>query len=157
MKQDKFLTGILIGIGVLVLLALALFFTRQDQREYLAEDTPEGVAHNYVLSVLNKDYEKAYGYLADLKYKPTYEEFRQSFLNGMVNPEGTGLDVGEAMITGDEAVVDLTIYYSYSDPFSSRTGSPDRALLVDQDGTWKVSSMPYNFWDYNWYQEPYNP
>ena len=157
MKQDKFLTGILIGIGVLVLLALALFFTRQDQREYLAEDTPEGVAHNYVLSVLNKDYEKAYGYLADLKYKPTYEEFRQSFLNGMVNPEGTGLDVGEATITGDEAVVDLTLYYSYNDPFSSRYGSPDRALLVDQDGTWKVSSMPYNFWDYNWYQEPFNP
>ncbi|MEN9563376.1 MAG: hypothetical protein RIR73_1620, partial [Chloroflexota bacterium] len=98
-----------------------------------------------------------YEYLADLKYKPTYEEFRQSFLNGMVNPEGTGLDVGEATISGDEAVVELTLYYSYSDPFSSRYGSPDRALLVDQDGEWKVSSMPYNFWDYNWYQEPFNP
>ena len=157
MKQDKFLTGILIGVGVLVLLALVLFFTRQDKRDYLAEDAPEGVAHNYVLAVLNKDYEKAYEYLADLKYKPTYEEFRQSFLNGMVNPEGTGLDIGEATITGDEAVVELTLYYSYSDPFSSRYGSPDRALLVDQDGEWKVSSMPYNFWDYNWYQEPFNP
>ena len=157
MKQDKFLTGILIGVGVLVLLALVLFFTRQDKRDYLAENAPEGVAHNYVLAVLNKDYEKAYEYLADLKYKPTYEEFRQSFLNGMVNPEGTGLDIGEATITGDEAVVELTLYYSYSDPFSSRYGSPDRALLVDQDGDWKVSSMPYNFWDYNWYQEPFNP
>jgi hypothetical protein len=157
MKQDKFLTGILIGVGALVLLALVLFFTRQDKRDYLAEDAPEGVAHNYVLAVLNKDYEKAYGYLADLKYKPTYDEFRQSFLNGMVNPEGTGLDIGEASITGEEAVVELTLYYSYSDPFSSRYGSPDRALLVDQDGTWKVSSMPYNFWDYNWYQEPFTP
>ena len=157
MKQDKFLTGILIGVGVLVLLALVLFFTRQDKRDYLAENAPEGVAHNYVLAVLNKDYEKAYEYLADLKYKPTYEEFRQSFLNGMVNPEGTGLDIGDATITGDEAMVELTLYYSYSDPFSTRYGSPDRALLVDQDGTWKVSSMPYNFWDYNWYQEPFNP
>jgi hypothetical protein len=157
MKQDKFLTGILIGIGALVLLALALFFTRQDKRDYLAEDSPEGVAHNYALAVLNKDYEKAYGYLADLKYKPTYEEFRQSFLNGMVNPEGTGLDVGRAEIHGDEAVVNLTIYYSYSDPFTTRTGSPDRALLVEQGGKWKVSSMPYSFWDYNWYQEPYKP
>ena len=158
MKQDKFLMGILIGVGVLVVLALGLFFARQQDRNgYLAEDTPEGVAHNYVLAVLNKDYEKAYGYLADLKYKPTYEEFRQSFLNGMVNPAGTGLDVGEATITGDEAVVDLMVYYSYSDPFSSRTGSPDRALLVEQDGGWKVSSMPYSFWDWNWYQEPYKP
>ena len=157
MKQDKFLTGILAGIGVLTLLALVLFFTRQDRRAYLPEDTPEGVAHNYVLAVLNKDYEKAYGYLADLKYKPTYDEFRQSFLNGMVNPDNTGVDVGKAEIMGDEAVVDITIYYGYSDPFSSRFGSPDRSLLVEQNGEWKISSMPYNFWDWNWYQEPYSP
>lgn len=157
MKQDKFLTGILVGIGALVILALALFFTRQDRRDYLPEESPEGVAHNYALAVLNKDYEKAYGYLADLKHKPTYEEFRQSFLNGMVNPASTGLDVGRAEIHGDEAVVSLTIYYSYSDPFTTRTGTPDRALLVEQDEEWKVSSMPYSFWDYNWYQEPYNP
>jgi len=43
MKQDKFLTGILIGIGALILLALALFFLRKDGRNnYVAEDTPEG-------------------------------------------------------------------------------------------------------------------
>lgn len=157
MKQDKFLTGILIGIGVLIVLALALFFTRQDKRDYLPDDTPEGVAHNYALAVINKDYEKAYGYLAELKNKPTYEEFRQSFLNGMVNPEGMGLDVGKAEVHGDEAIVDLTLYYSYSDPFSTRTGTIERALLVEQDDVWKVSSMPYSFWDYNWYQEPYKP
>jgi hypothetical protein len=157
MKQDKFLTGILIGVGALVVLALVLFFTRQDKRAYLPDDTPEGVAHNYVLAVLNKDYEKAYGYLADLEHKPDYDEFRQSFLNGMVNPDSTGLDIGEATINRDEAVVSLTIYYSYGDPFSSRTGTSDRALLVEQDGAWKVSSMPYNFWDWNWYQEPFQP
>ena len=27
-------------------------------------------------------------------------------------------------------------------------------VLVMQDGTWKLSSMPtFYFWDYNWYQE----
>ncbi len=157
MKQDKFLTGILIGIGVLVLLALGLFFTRQDEREYVADTDPEGVIHNYVLAILDRDYEKAYTYLADLKYKPTYEEFRQSFINGMVYPNDVGLDIGKAEVHGDEAVVDLTLYYSYNDPFSTRTGSPDRALLVEQDGAWKLSSMPYNFWDYNWYLEPVKP
>ena len=30
MKQDRFLLGILIGIGALVILALALFFIRKD-------------------------------------------------------------------------------------------------------------------------------
>ncbi len=158
MKQDKFLTGILIGIGLLIVLALGLFFTRKDgQREYVADTTPEGVVHNYVLSVLNKDYQKAYGYLADLEHKPTYEEFRQSFFNGMVNPGDVGVDVGSVEINKDEAVVNLSLYYSNTDPFSSRYANEDRALLVKQNGDWKLNSMPYNFWDYSWYQEQFKP
>ena len=157
MKQDKFLTGNLIGIGVLIALALILFFTRQDKRDYVAETTPDGVVHNYVLAVLNKDYQKAYGYLADLKNKPTYEEFRQSFFNGMVNPNDVGVDIGSVDINKDEAVVALSVYYSNSDPFSSRYASEDRALLVEQNGEWKLNSLPYNFWNYGWYQEPFKP
>jgi hypothetical protein len=157
MKQDKFLIGILIGIGVLILLALGLFFTRQDKRVYVSDANPEDVVHNYVLAVLNKDYQKAYGYLADLDHKPTYDEFRRSFFNGMVNPGDVGVEVGAVDIHGDEAVVTLAVYYSYNDPFSSRYSSSDRALLVEQNGAWKLSSMPYHFWDYSWYQEPYKP
>ncbi len=158
MKQDKFLTGILVGIGLLILLALGLFFTRQDKAEYISDTTPEGVVHNYVLAVLNKDYEKAYGYLADLEYKPTYEEFRQSFFNGMVNPDNTGVDVGTAEITGDEASLPVTIFYSSSDPFSGGYQNIDRILLVQQDGSWKISYMQFNnYWNYNWYQKPYQP
>jgi len=157
MKPDKFLTGILIGIGLLILLALTLFFTRQEKRDYVADNTPDGVVHNYVLAVLNKDYQKAYSYLADLEHKPTYEEFRQSFFNGMVNPSDTGVDIGAVEIHDDEAVVTLSIYYSNTDPFSSRYASEDRALLVEQNGEWKLNSMPYSFWDYNWYQEQFKP
>ena len=72
MRQDRFLTGILIGIAVLVVIALAVFFLRQGSQSYISEDAPEGVVHNYVLAVLNDDYEKAYGYLANLDNKPTY-------------------------------------------------------------------------------------
>ncbi len=151
MKQDKFLIGILAGIGVLVVLALILFFTRQGQSDYIADNTPEGVTHNYVLAVINKDYQKAYDYLADLDNKPTYEEFRQSFLNGNANPDNVGADVGAAEIDNDVATVELTIYYSYSDPFSANTGSSDRASLVLEGGAWKLTYMPYSFWDYNWY------
>ena len=157
MKQDKFLTGILIGIGVLILLALGLFFLRQDKRDYVADTNPDGVVHNYVLAILNKDYQKAYGYLADLEHKPTYEEFRQSFFNGMVNPSDVGVDVGSVEINKDEAVVSLSVYYSNSDPFSSRYASEDRALLTQQNGAWKLNSMPSNFWNYNWYQQPPKP
>jgi len=154
MKQDRFLTGILIGIGVLVVIALAVFFTRQDTQTYVAEDTPEGVVHNYVLAVLNRDYEKAYGYLADLEFKPTYEEFRRPFLNGYVRPDDTAVDVGESEISGDEASVEVVQIFNSGDPFSSGYRDVQRAILVRQNGAWKLSSMPaYNFWDFSWYQE----
>ncbi|HEY2981118.1 MAG TPA: hypothetical protein VGJ22_08055, partial [Anaerolineales bacterium] len=104
------------------------------------------------LAVTNRDYDKAYAYLADLKNKPTYEEFRQSFLNGMVNSDNVAVDVGEQQIDGDVASVELNLIYASSDPFSSSYRNLDHAALVRQDGDWKITSMPYNFWDYNWYQ-----
>lgn len=157
MKQDRFLTGILIGIGALIVVALVLFFMRQDTREYKADGAPASVVYNYVLAVTSKDYEKAYTYLADLEHKPTYDEFRQSFLNGMIYPDHVGVDVGEAEINGDVASVELNLIYSPSDPFSSSYRNLERASLVQQDGAWKITSMPYSFWDYNWYQEPFKP
>ena len=158
MKQDRFLTGILIGIGVLVVVALTVFFTRKDSQTYIAEDTPEGVVHNYVVAVLNKDYERAYNYLAERKYKPTFTQFRQSFLNGNVYSENSAIDVGASEIAGDEAWVEVATIYNPSDPFSTGYRNTQRATLVKQDGAWKISLLPvYSFWDYSWYSEPPKP
>jgi hypothetical protein len=155
MKQDRFLTGILLGIGLLVVVALIVFFVRNDTQTYVADDTPEGVVHNYVVAVLDKDYEKAYGYLADLKNKPTYEEFRRSFLNGEVNPSSSAVDIGESEIVGDTATVEIALVYNPSDPFSTGYRNVQNADLLRQNGAWKLTLMPqYNFWGYNWYLEP---
>lgn len=154
MKQDRFLTGILIGIAVLVVIALTVFFIRKDSQSYVSEDTPEGVVHNYVLAVLNGDYEKAYGYLADLEDKPTYEEFRDAFIKGMVNPNNSAVDIGESEVNKDTASVEVAMIYNPSDPFSTGYRDTQRAILVKQGGVWKLSSMPgYYFWEYSWYQE----
>lgn len=154
MKQDRFLTGILIGIGVLVVIALAVFFTRKDTQTYVSDDAPEGVVHNYVLAVLNKDYEKAYGYLADLDNKPTYDEFRRAFLNGEVNPDNQAVDIGDSETFDDTATVSLDLIYNSTDPFSTGWRNAQTAQLLKQNGTWKLTLMPqYNFWGYNWYME----
>jgi len=157
MKQDRFLTGILIGIGTLILIALVLFFTRQEKKEYLTENSPYAATYNYVLAVTNKDYKIAYTYLADKDNKPTYDQFRQAFFNGSVSANNVGVDVGEADVNEDEAFVDLTLIYSSSDPFSGGYNNADRAQLVLQNGDWKLVYMPYNFWAYDWYQEPFKP
>jgi len=152
MKQDRFLIGILVGIGVLIVIALTLFFVRKDTQTYVSEDTPEGVVRNYVLAVLNKDYQKAYSYLADKEHKPTYDQFRQAFFSGMVSPTNVGVNVGKAQVDGDAAVVELGLVYSPNDPFSTGYQNQDRALLTKQNGAWKLTSLPYNFWLYEWYQ-----
>ena len=154
MKQDRFLTGILIGIAVLVVIALAVFFLRQGSQSYISEEAPEGVVHNYVLAVLNDEYEKAYGYLADLDNKPTYEQFRDAFLTGVVNPDNAAVDIGDSETTDDTASVEVALIYNPSDPFSTGYRDVQRAVLVRQNGSWKLSSMPgYYFWDYNWYTQ----
>lgn len=155
MKQDRFLIGILIGIAVLIVAALVVFFSRQDGLTYISENAPEGVAHNYVLAVLNKDYQKAYGYLADLDHKPTFDEFRQAFAVGRVTPGVGGIKVGSADVVGDSASVQMSMEYTPGDPFSAGSENVGSAELVRQNGSWKISSIPvYTLWDYSWYQAP---
>ena len=156
MKQDRFLIGILAGIAVLIIVALAIFFVRRNNRQtYVSEVTPEGVVHNYVLALLNEDYQKAYSYLADLNSKPTFDQFRKSFALGGLNPSGVSIQIGTAEIIGDEARVEVTMLYRSSDLFSSGYTNAGSAQLVKQNGVWKISSMPtYNLWDYSWYQKP---
>jgi hypothetical protein len=155
MKQDRFLTGILIGIAVLIVAAVAVFFARQERVSYASEDAPEGVVHNYVLAVLNKDYQKAYGYLADLNHKPTYDEFRQAFAVGRLTPGSNGIKIGSADVTGDTTSVEVSMISMPGDPFSAQSSNVGAAQLVRQDGIWKISSMPaYNLWDFSWYQTP---
>jgi hypothetical protein len=157
MKQDRFLIGILVGIGVLVVAALVVFFTRHQEISYLPDDQPQGVVHNYVLAVMNKDYERAYGYLADLKNKPTFDEFRDAFAVGRLTPGQTGIKLGGADISGETASVEVIMVYTPGDPFSSGTDNVGSAQLLRQTDAWKISSMPaYNLWDFGWYQAKTN-
>jgi hypothetical protein len=153
MKQDRFLVGILIFIGLLVIAALVLFFVRQDVQVYGADDTPEGVIRNYALALQKQDFQRAYGYLADEDNKPTYEAFRRAYLTNILDVSSNALQVGNVQyISGNEATVSLTVLYAGGGPFSQGWSSTDTAALVQQDGAWKLIRMPNPFWAYDWYQ-----
>ena len=153
MKHDRFLLGILVFIALLVAAALTLFFTRQDMQTYGAEDTPEGVIRNYVLALQNRDFERAYGYLADKDNKPTLDAFLQAFLNRQLDISGAAIQIGSVeMIGSDQAMVEVTIVYAATDPFSTGWSSNETALLIEQNGAWRISSMPYPYWGWDWYQ-----
>ena len=153
MKQDRFLMGILIFIGLLVSAALVLFFIRQDTQVYGAEDTPEGVIRNYTLALQKQDFQRAYDYLADKDNRPTYEAFRRAFLTNQLNVSSNALQVGSVQyLNGGEATVSVTVLYAAGGPFTENSSSIDTASLVQQKGAWKLNYMPYPFWSFDWYQ-----
>ena len=157
MKQDRFLIGILIGIAVLIIAALVVFFIRKDNLNYSDAVSPEAVVQNYVVALHKREFDKAYGYLADLPGKPSADDFRQAILNHEIDPTSVGLEIGKTEISADSATVSLGIIYSPNDPFSSGNRNSDFAQLIQQQGIWKLKQLPANnFWSYNWYQ-PLNP
>jgi hypothetical protein len=152
MKQDKFLLGILIFIGLLVAVALALFFTRKGKLSYQPDDTPGNVVYNFALALQQNDLKRAYGYLADRDGKPILDAFIQSTQNGYLNVSGNALEVGKVTLQGqDNASVEVTIQYMGSGPFDSGYSNQGQALLVRQNGAWKITSMPYPYWAGDWY------
>ena len=157
MKQDKFLTGIILGVGVLVVVALGVFFLRREEESYMAEDTPDGVVHNYVLAIQQDDYDKAYSYLAEGEGKPDKLAFASSFSESYRGYPETGVQiVGYELIkmeNGQEgAVVDLVIVQSPGGLFGELYDYKDTAVLVKQGGAWKLVQMPYAYWRWGWYE-----
>ena len=153
MKQDRFLTVILAGILIVAVLSLVVFFSRQKQPSYQMDDTPPGVLHNYVTALYQRDYEKAYSYLAEMKNKPEYTQFRQAFLSKQVDPSNSDLQIESTEVNGDEALVSITVISTWGGgPFQNTNRSPDTAILIKQNGQWKISNLPYPYWGWDWYQ-----
>jgi hypothetical protein len=152
LKQDRFLTGILIGIAVLVAIALALYFVRREEAVYQSEDTPAGVVHNFVLALHNGEYEKAHSYLAETSHKPRLAAFRQPFISRQLDIRANSLQIGETDLNGEEAIVAVTIVHASNNPFENVYHTPESVTLVQQDGQWRISALPYPYWYWEWEQ-----
>ncbi len=157
MKKDRFLLGILVGIGALAVLAIVLFFLRQSHASYVADDNPAGVLQNYVLALYKLDYPRAYSYLAEGKGKPDLDHFRQVFTTQRFDLSNYSLQVGDVTINGDDATVSVTLMNAGDGPFNDVQRNLQTAVLRRQSGAWKIDNMPYPYWDFSWYQAPLAP
>lgn len=152
MIRDRFLLTILIVITALAALAVGLFFLRQGQQDYVSEDTPQGVIHNYVLALERKDFQRAYGYLRDGQGKPDFERFRQDFLARQLDISGAAIRIGETQPSGEDVIIALVVIRSGGGPFGDVYRESNSAVLTqDEAGDWKIVSMPYPYWGWDWY------
>ena len=145
-KQDRFLIAIVGIIGLLAAAALILFFVRRSAQAYKPEDTPEGVVHNYVLALNLEDYEKAYGYLAASEIKPDLAEYQREMIEKKSQLQRTSIRILSVQIDGDQAEVILSTTREEADPFEQPRSYDQKALLIFQDETWKITQMPYYLW-----------
>jgi hypothetical protein len=157
-KQDRFLVAILAGIGLLIVVAVVVVMSQSSGGEqYLSDNTPRGVVHNYFLALQRKDYEKAYGYLSDeLKNKPDLDRFIIDISNAGIDREAS-LKIGDISQTDGYAEAELAITnYRTGDIFNSGRYTTDDSAVLRQDtsGEWRLIQFPYPYWVWQWNEEP---
>ncbi len=114
MKSTDKLLGVIVGGAVLLVGAAMAMMLLRPKATYQNEDTPEGVAHNYLLALKKEDYHRAYGYLseslsgypADLdQFEETINRNSWSFrrdVDSTVTIESTEVSGKEAVVTMQE-------------------------------------------------------
>jgi len=157
-KTDKFLIGIVVGIVILIVAAFIITFTRP-QATYQAEDTPQGVAHNYLLALEKHEYERAYQYLSPtLKgYPDSPSKFASDIENNAYRfrfEKATRLQVLTTEKFTDKTVVKVQKSYFRSGGLfdSEQSITTFEVDLMLEEGNWRiVDANQYFAWC--WKQE----
>ena len=155
-NTDKVLVGIVAGIVVLVIAALVAVLAGP-KPEYKADDSPESVAHNYLLALQNMDYKRAYSYLSQylIGYPYTQDKFNkniQDYARYFRTGESVTLSVEKAVVMGKTAIVTINeSRFQGGNLFSSsqRQSVFEMKVLLEGD-KWKVSYASNYFvpcWD----------
>jgi hypothetical protein len=145
-STDKLLLGIVAGVIILVVVSLVIALRQPDQPAYDPDDTPAGVAHNYLLALQLEDFPRAYGYLSPLLlgYPANAEAFEQQVLDNRywfgLNDNEVSLAIEDVNTTNDrtKVVVRRTVF-SRGSLFDSGQYSDTFDMTLRQvDGNWKI-------------------
>lgn len=151
--KDRFLFSIVIGILLLVVVAFVVVL-RRPAPVYQPEDSPEGIAHNYLLAIRQGDYDRAYGYLS-----PTLEGYPTSAAQFAADieqqrwlfhlDEDVTLAVESTRINEQSAtaVIHETTFYNNS-PFGSNQYTNTFTIsLVRNDEKWQIEKADSYWWE----------
>jgi hypothetical protein len=150
------LAGIVAGVGLLIL-AVVILTLAQPPAEYKSEETPVGIAYNYLLALQNEDYGRAYGYLSPtLKCYPlSVSEFKRELQTqsySMRNIATKAWAVEEQMSTGFRVTVVVAEVSSGGGGFldSGQAFDEYEVVLSRSDDTWTVVDADRYFVAWRW-------
>lgn len=136
-KPDRVLLAIVSVIALLVIVALAVVFTRGEP-EVLDGSTPQGVVQRYSTAVIDGDTATANSYLTEAA-RSSCSGYRES------GPLPTRVVLISTTERNNTALVKVSVVGSGSGgPFGpSEYEMEDRFSLVKTDGKWLVDQAPY--------------
>lgn len=141
-RTDKFLIGIVAGLVVLVGVGLAVMLLRP-RPGYQPDDTPAGVANNYLLAIERQEYERAYGYLSrELPgYPANASDFARIIRNSYYD-DNASVTITDVDQTGDEAAVTVeeTTFYDGGLFGSGSYSNLYVIYLIREGGQWRIES-----------------
>lgn len=158
MRQDKFLVGIVIGIVGLVIGALLIALLRP--AGYQPEDTPAGVAHNYLLALQRDELERVHGYLSPTLagYPENVATLREQiasrrYLFDRGDSTSLTVEADSVRVEGNRATVRArqTIYYQVGFLYRNESHNDFTLTLEQQDEGWRLVSAE-RYWLECWEQ-----
>ena len=136
----------LVLVGLLVVAGIIVAFREPAQFE---PGTPEAATQDYLLAVLDEDYEAAHALLTpELQRRCDVRDLDDRYYRS----EGKRITLTESRVDGDSAVIDLEFTATYSrDAFDFDQYSHEERFDLDRiDGEWRISDPP---WPYYWCPE----
>ncbi|HWQ13488.1 MAG TPA: hypothetical protein VNL77_11845 [Roseiflexaceae bacterium] len=156
LRTDRFLLGIVVGAVALVVVAFAVVLTRP-KPAYQPDDTPAGVAFNYLLALQREDYPRAYGYLwPGLKgYPASADDFALDVRQrrGSFRSDAATIQIERTEVRGDQAFVEVRETSFQADGLFSSGQSTwvfSMTLRRTADG-WKIAASG-SYWSWCWDQ-----
>jgi len=152
-SKDRFLIGIVVGVLLLVVVAFVVVL-RRPAPSYRAEDTPEGVAHNYLLALRLGEYDRAYGYLSSTLegYPINAAQFaddveQQRWLFHL--DDDVTLVVESAQINGEmaTAVIQETTFYNGGLFNNNQYTNTFNMHLIRSGASWHIDKADSYWWE----------
>lgn len=134
-RDRPLMVGAIVVVAVLALAVVAILMGGDTLS--LDPNSPEGVVQQYTQALLDGDRGTAEALTAE---DSDCERYGDPFVDDI------RVTLGEVRITGDGAVVEVTISQTNGDPFSGYDVS-DRSMfqLTRVEGSWRIDASPWPF------------
>lgn len=151
LRDDRFLLGIIAGIGLLLIAAMVAIVLLRGSAAALPAATPGGTVQRFLQALETQDYDRAYDYLSDtMSNKPSREAFTRYNAEYVTYEQANmRLRIERESISGETAtvVVEVTHYSTGNPIFGGGEWTVSETFTLRREGeAWRITSLPYRYW-----------